>query len=613
MRRIAIPFLLLLLTIAPVAVAEDLPDKLMAVRQFHGTAISPDGARIAWSVREGGLWVDGKQVATDEVRNFAFSPDSKRVAWFEKRKLMIDGKAIATVDGSPDAIRWSPDGKRIAFLLFESSREAGALVATARKIGVIEDVVEEQRVVILDVANGAMKKVTPSGMYIYEYDWSPDGTRLVTTSSPGSGTNNWWIAQLYVADIAKGTMQPIYKPSLQIALPHWSPDGKHIAYIEGIMSDFGSNGGDLFVIDVGGGAPRNLTKDARLSVASLAWSGSDAITVGANVEGDTAVLRIGDDGKQETLWRGGEAISSELGTGASIAKNGETAVVRSSFTRPPEVWRGPLGKWKQVTHLNDGVKVGGDAKSITWKSDELEVQGWLQLPADYSPSKRYPLVVWVHGGPAGVSQNKWPRDEMTLLAQRGYFVFYPNPRGSFGFGEKFAQGNVKNFGYGDLRDIDRGVDAVLQQYPIDPKRVGLAGWSYGGFMAMWVVTQTDRYRAVVAGAGIVNWQSYYGQNDIDQWMLPYFGASVYDDPAVYAKSSPITFIKKAKTPTLVLGGERDAEVPIPQSFEFWHALKAQGVETQLVVFADEGHRISKREHKRELARRIIDWFEERLK
>ncbi|MBV9495641.1 MAG: S9 family peptidase, partial [Acidobacteria bacterium] len=388
---------------------------------------------------------------------------------------------------------------------------------------------------------------------------------------------------------------------------------KRIAYIEGIMSDFGSNGGDLFVIDAAGGTPRNLTKDARLSVASLEWSGSNAITVGANVEGDTAVLRVSDDGKQETLWRGGEAISSAFGTGASIAKNGETAVIRSSFANPPEVWRGPLGKWKQVTHLNDAVKVGSDARSITWKSDEFDVQGWLQLPKDYSPSKRYPLVVWVHGGPAGVMQNKWPRDEMTILAQRGYFVFYPNPRGSFGFGEKFTQGNVKDFGYGDLRDIDRGVDAVLQQYPIDPKRLGLAGWSYGGFMAMWVVTQTDRYRAVVAGAGIVNWQSYYGQNDIGQWMLPYFGASVYDDPAVYAKSSPITFIKKVKTPTLVLGGERDAEVPIPQSFEFWHALKAQGVETQLVVFADEGHHFNKPEHKRELARRIIDWFERRLK
>ncbi|HEV7923174.1 MAG TPA: S9 family peptidase [Thermoanaerobaculia bacterium] len=458
-----------------------------------------------------------------------------------------------------------------------------------------------------------MKTVTPAGMYIYEYDWSPDGARLVTTSSPGSGTNNWWIAQLHVADVAKGTMQPVYKPALQITWPRWSPDGKRIAFIEGLMSDFGSNGGDLFVIDAAGGTPRNLTDGAHLSVASFEWSGSEALTVGANVEGDSAILRLRLGGGPETLWRGGEYITSDAVIGASMAANGQTAVIRSSFEHPPEVWRGGLGKWTRVTHLNDAVKIDGASKSVRWRSDDFEVQGWLQLPADYSPSKRYPMVVWVHGGPASASLNKWPRDEPIVLSQRGYFVFWPNPRGSFGFGETFTRANVKDFGYGDLRDIERGVDAVLQAYPVDAKRVGIAGWSYGGYMTMWAVTQTDRFRAAVAGAGIVDWQSYYGQNDIDQWMLPYFGASVYDDPAVYAKSSPITFIRKAKTPTLVLAGERDAEVPAPQSFEFWHALKAQGVETQLVVFADEGHRISQPAHKRELARRILEWFETRLR
>ncbi|HKO59098.1 MAG TPA: S9 family peptidase [Thermoanaerobaculia bacterium] len=609
MRRIA---LLLLLTIAPLATAADLLDKLLAVRNFHQAAISPDGKQVGWSVREGGLWVEGKELAKGDVPTFAFSPDSKRVAWFAKRKLYVDGREVGSVKGSPDALRWSPDGKRVAFLLFESSREAGALVATARKIGVIADAVEQQRVVVADVSTGAMKPVTAAGMYIYEFDWSPDGARLVTTSSPGSGTNNWWIAQLHVADIASGTMQPIYKPALQITWPRWSPDGKRIAFIEGLMSDFGSNGGDLFVIDAAGGAPRNLTKDARLSVASMQWSGNDALTVGANVEGDAAILRVTESG-QETLWRGAEFISAEAVIGASFGANGRTAVIRSSFGHPPEIWRGSLGKWTQVTHLNDAIKIESETKSVRWKSDDFDVQGWLQLPADYSPSKRYPMIVWVHGGPASASLNKWPRDEPIVLSQRGYFVFWPNPRGSFGFGEAFTRANVKDFGYGDLRDIERGVDAVLQAYPIDPRRVGIAGWSYGGYMTMWAVTQTDRFRAAVAGAGIVNWQSYYGQNDIDQWMLPYFGATVYDEPAVYARSSPITFIKKAKTPTLVLAGERDAEVPAPQSFEFWHALKEQGVETQLVVFADEGHRISKPAHKRELARRIMDWFDARLR
>jgi len=153
---------------------------------------------------------------------------------------------------------------------------------------------------------------------------------------------------------------------------------------------------------------------------------------------------------------------------------------------------------------------------------------------------------------------------------------------------------MKDFGYGDLRDIISGVDAVTKELPsIDPQRVGIWGWSYGGYMTMFAVTQTQRFRAAVSGAGLSNWQSYYGENDITQWMVPYFGASVYDDPAVYAKSSPMTFIKHVKTPTLVLVGERDGECPAPQSFEFWRALKTLNVPTQLVVYPDEGHRIAK--------------------
>ena len=185
----------------------------------------------------------------------------------------------------------------------------------------------------------------------------------------------------------------------------------------------------------------------------------------------------------------------------------------------------------------------------------------------------------------------------------------PNPRGSYGQGEDFTQGNVKDFGYGDMRDIMRGVDQVLSQYPIDANRVGITGWSYGGFMTMWAITQTDRFRAAVAGAGLSNWQSYYGENDIDLWMIPYFGASVYDDPAVYAKSSPINFIKKVKTPTLILVGDSDGEVPAPQSFEYWHALKTLGVPTELVVYPHEGHRISQPEHIEDIITRMVGWFD----
>ena len=187
-------------------------------------------------------------------------------------------------------------------------------------------------------------------------------------------------------------------------------------------------------------------------------------------------------------------------------------------------------------------------------------------------------------------------------------MFLPNPRGSFGQGEAFTAGNVKDFGGGDLRDILAGVDEVVRTRPIDPKRLYLYGWSYGGFMTMWAVTQTNRFAAAAAGAGIANWQSYYGQNRIGGWMLPYFGASVYDDPEIYAKSAPITFIKNVRTPTLVLSGERDAEVPAPQGYEFWRALKTLGIPTRFVVYPDEGHGFFREESKKDRVREVLDWF-----
>jgi len=190
----------------------------------------------------------------------------------------------------------------------------------------------------------------------------------------------------------------------------------------------------------------------------------------------------------------------------------------------------------------------------------------------------------------------------------GYFVLQPNPRGSYGQGEAFAQANRKDFGYGDLRDILAGVDTALAQYSIDPARVGLTGWSYGGFMTMFAVTQTHRFKAAVAGAGISDWLSYYGENSIDQWMIPYFGASVYDDPAVYAKSSAINYIKSADTPTLVVVGDRDGECPAPQSFEFWHALRDRHVPTQLVVYPNEGHGFVDPTHRRDVIERAVEWF-----
>ena len=223
------------------------------------------------------------------------------------------------------------------------------------------------------------------------------------------------------------------------------------------------------------------------------------------------------------------------------------------------------------------------------------------------------MIVSVHGGPSAQIGPSFGGGGAGLWAHLGYFYFQANPRGSFGQGEAFTAANRKDFGYGDLRDILTGIDAAEKKYSIDDKRLGLTGWSYGGFMSMFAITQTHRFRAAVAGAGISNWQSYYGENSIDQWMVPFFGATVYQDPAVYAKSSAINFIKNVTTPELILVGDRDGECPAPQSYEMWHALKALGVKTELVVYPNEGHGFTNPLHTADRTARTVAWFEDNMK
>jgi dipeptidyl aminopeptidase/acylaminoacyl peptidase len=265
-----------------------------------------------------------------------------------------------------------------------------------------------------------------------------------------------------------------------------------------------------------------------------------------------------------------------------------------------------------VTSINAALAPGwGRAESVEWNNEGFHVQGWLLYPLNYDPHKHYPMIVYVHGGPSSATLPNWSNNA-TAYSTFGYFVLLPNPRGSFGEGERYAQAVRHDMGYGDLRDILAGVDTVEKHLPIDDHRLGLTGWSYGGFMSMFAPTQTMRFRAAVAGAGISDWQSYYGENQIDKWMIPFFGASLYDDPAPYSKSSAISFIKRAKTPTLIVVGERDEECPAPQSFEYWHALKTLGVPTTLVVYANQGHHIANRDDQKDILRRSLAWFGEYL-
>jgi dipeptidyl aminopeptidase/acylaminoacyl peptidase len=382
------------------------------------------------------------------------------------------------------------------------------------------------------------------------------------------------------------------------------------------MSDQGVTGGDVYVAPVSGGDATNLTPGMRASATWLAWSNLQQVIFTEFVQGDSGVSVVDTAGKINAVWRGPEMISaSGYDMSLSLARDGhESAVVRSSGAHPPEIWVGEVGAWKQITNANKNVRpLWGEPRSVHWRSDQWNVQGWLLPPLTYAADKKYPLLVHVHGGPAAACSAGWSAEAaMGAFAASGYFVLCPNPRGSYGQGEAFTAANVKDFGGGDFRDIMAGVDEVIGEFPIDSNRLGIGGWSYGGYMTMWAETQTHRFGAAIAGAGLSDWLSYYGENDIDQWMIPYFGASVYDDPAVYARAAPIDFVKNVKTPTLILVGDRDGECPAPQSFEWWHALRTQHVPVEFVVYAGEGHQIQQPEHRKDLVVRSLQWYDKWL-
>jgi len=631
---------------------QQLTEQLGKTVLYSDVALSPDRTHVAWvqstaattSKQTHVRGTSGNATAmlvkiptTGERTDFdpTWSPDSKTLAVFssagdkEQRQLWTvnadgsDPKEITNLKGYAARPRWSHNGKQIAFLFVEGAGGGGPLMAAPAATGVIDTAIHNQRIAVLDIAMGQLRQVSPVNLHIYDYDWSPDDKTFVATAASGPGDNNWWIAQIYTIDIAKGNATSIYKPSLQLAVPRWSPDGKSIAFIEGLMSDEGFHGGDLFTISAAGHSLTNRTRGRKSSASSLFWLASDRILFTEYVGGGSAISELTlADNSVRTIWKGAEHLHA-FGNfpNFAVSRDGKFAAAeRSTFETPPEMWAGPIGDWHQLTSNNSGIRASwGKAENLEWTNDSFNIQGWLLSPAKVESGQKYPIVVLIHGGPSSAEVPEWPasfgmpRAIIAALSSRGYYVLMPNPRGSYGQGEEFTRANVKDFGAGDLRDILAGVDAAIKKYPVDPARLGVTGWSYGGYMTMWTVTQTSRFRGAVAGAGVGNWQSYYGQNLIDQWMIPFFGASVYDDPAVYEKSSPIHYIKKVKTPTLVIVGERDAECPSSQSYEFWHALKTLGVPTQLIVYPGEGHLFIKPANQADRMDQTVAWFDKYLK
>ncbi len=651
--RSCLPLTWLLMATTPTFAARPQNSPL---HQFGEIALSPDGARLA-SLEADLPENESQDVASSVLirtvrgdhapvtvrlpcsgadcipSSLAWTPDSRHLVFVLQPghtaaraiySVRTDGSGLVRLlafRGTLQDLRYGPDGTLAVLATANAHKEPGATQAAAKLTGEIGESVDEQR--IATIAGGAVHWQSPAGLYVYQYDWRPDpqrqAARFVGTAAPGNGDNNWWTARLY--DFTSGAGRVLYTPPQrqQLADPVVSADGSGVAFIGGIMSDFGSTGGDVFELSLDHPAqPQDLTPGTAATITSLSWSCGSGLIAGALAGAETQVLRLEHGSPSHVLWSGEPDLSRSLYTSGLSCGGGTSAAIRQTFTEPPELQVGPIGRWRTLTHENAGRSAPARVQSVVWKSDRFDVQGWLLSPRGAPTAARgpkAPMIVNVHGGPSAAWTPYYltPRGDTLFLLQAGYRVFLPNPRGSFGQGEAFAQANVRDFGHGDLRDIMAGIDAAERAAPIDEARLGLTGYSYGGYMTMWTVTQTNRFKAAVAGAGISNWQSYYGENGIDQWMLPFFGASVYADPAIYARSSPMTFINDVRTPTLEYAGDADIECPLPQTQEFYHALHTLGVPTQFVVYPGQGHGMKDPASSADANRRTLAWFDRYLK
>ncbi|MDO6416369.1 S9 family peptidase [Sphingomonas sp. BIUV-7] len=612
-----------------------------ALAKYASLALDPAGKRIATvdSLHAAGAPSAGHGIVTIRDTTGKAAPvgyDPCEICRYDGLSWSPDGKALAfvasgrgeatlyrlesgtvtkvtSVKGLAASPRWSADGNQIAFLAtIDAAKETGATQPGVRQVGVIGSKDDSRRIAIVPAAGGNPRLVSPEGTFVYEYDWTPDGRGFVGTAAEGNGDNQWWVASLRAFPI-DGAMRIIAAPKMQMNMPRVAPDGQSVAFIGGLMSDFGAIGGDVYLVPLTGGTPRDLTAAYPASFTSLAWRGQRLIA-GVTQGGSTGIAAIDPaKGVLATPTVAAETIEAGDGRVALDRTGGWAAAVAECYAMPPRIVFGPLGRMKPISHENDALVSTTVATDVRWRNDGRQVQGWLLAPDAATPTAKAPMITIVHGGPASASTPRFAwTGPVAAFLRAGYWVFQPNPRGSYGQGAAFVRANVRDFGGGDLSDILAGIDTVEKQAPIDGQRLGVYGHSYGGFMTMWTVTHSQRFKAAVAGAGIADWVAYYGQNGIDQWMVPYFGASAYDEPAIYDKLSPVRAVRAAKTPTLMYVGERDVETPAAQSLEFWHGLKAMNVPTELVIYADEGHAIRDPKNLADQEKRMLGWFDRYL-
>jgi dipeptidyl aminopeptidase/acylaminoacyl peptidase len=551
-----------------------------------------------------------------------WSPDGRRLAFLSDRDeatqiylMPTDGGEALRLTEGKNAVRafeWSPDGKQIALLAPEAKTEAEEKKEKEKDDARVVDREDKHtRLWLIDVETKKVRPLSAANWQIQEAKWTPQGDRLIVSATDhpeiDQDTN-----RIFSIAISDGAMKQIAAPRGPFGQLNVSPDGNSVAYLAARVD--GPSPHDLYSQPLDGGPARNLTSGSiDRPIASFIWRADGSILALAQNGFRTQFYRVTPDGKATAQSEFKVNPGSFDATAKAMAFVGETAV------QAPEVWL-EIGEdarpaeAESVTHFNDSWKQMPLVKPefLRYKSfDGTQIEAALLKPVGYQAGTKVPLVVIVHGGPTGRwadSFQSWGQ----LLAARGYAVLYPNVRGSTGYGHRFLEMNRADWGGGDFKDVMAGVDYMIAQGVADPDRLGIAGWSYGGYMASWAITQTNRFKAAMTGAGLSDLASEFGTEDgstYDEW---FFGTP-YEKPQEFIDSSPITFIKNARTPTLILQGEADVTDPIGQSQQLYRALKRYGVESDFVVYPREGHGFREEKHQLDVLNRIVNWFEKHLK
>ncbi|MCU1237320.1 MAG: peptidase prolyl oligopeptidase active site domain protein, partial [Candidatus Solibacter sp.] len=624
-------------------------DESLGMKSVAGAQISPDGRYVAYTEQQANwtendfvsqIWIavtatgerypltSGKKSATGPQ----WSPDSRRLAFTSdrdgKRQVYLispsGGEAVALTaeENGMGSVAWSPDGASIAFT--SSGPEAKPRKDRKEKYGDFEIVSGDYAMnhlwlVKVDGVDAAKPpkatQLTKGEQYsVGSFSWSPDGKKIAFSAARDPDLGSSDTETLYILDIAGLQVKKLLDTAGPHSNPKWSPDGRQIAFTTANSSpNFFYTNRYIAAIPPEGGQPRLLTKAFDEDPNLIDWA-ADGIYFSAAQKTAAHIFRIDPSTLAVRRISGPDAFHA---AGGSFTKDHRTmAAAGASPNHFAEIFVSSVSDFAP-RYLTDVAAQYKDFRLATrevvqWKSkDGAAIEGVLIKPADFDPTRKYPLLVVIHGGPTGVDTPLMAADRtypVERFVAKGALVLKPNYRGSAGYGEAFRSLNVRNLGVGDYDDVITGVDSLIAKGFVDKDRVGAMGWSQGGYISAFITCYSDRFKAVSVGAGISDWMTYYVNTDIHPFTRQYLKATPWEDPEIYRKTSPITYVNRAQTPTLIQHGDQDKRVPPPNAFELYQALKDRNVPVKLILYKGFGHPINKPKQQRAVMEHNYEWF-----